>query len=396
MERAIVHLNVADFAVAVERSLNPCLKGSPLIVAPRGSGRALVFDMSEEAYQEGVRKGMPLNRAMRRSRQAKILPPSLNRYERAMAALFKKAMAFSPLIESGVGDGHLFLDATGTSRLFGPAVDVAWRLSREIKKSASFDPVWSVAPNKLVAKVATRLAKPTGEYIVGPGEESAFLAPLPLSLIPGLERSDLVKLKELNLFCVSQARCLALDQLEVLFGIRAPFIHGLIHGLDSTAVSRACDNGRALQANHEFAEDTNDELLLKRGLYILVAALCRQLRLKKRQACRVKLLLSYSDGVQKSSTVKLRPETANPLQLFKPCNALFRKIWARRVRIRHMGLICVKTTGPQIQLALFDRGRKLKRQARLMTAMDRIHGRFGNRAVQSGLTLLTEGRGRRP
>jgi DNA polymerase-4 len=52
-ERAIVHLNVADFAVAVERAADPSLQGRPVVVALPGGGRAVVYDMSEEAYQEG-------------------------------------------------------------------------------------------------------------------------------------------------------------------------------------------------------------------------------------------------------------------------------------------------------------------------------------------------------
>ena len=78
---------------------------------------------------------------------------------------------YSPLIEHGEGDGHLFMDVTGTGRLFGPPVDVAWRLRRQAAADLRLAPIWAVAPNKLVAKVATRLVKPDGEYIVGAGEE---------------------------------------------------------------------------------------------------------------------------------------------------------------------------------------------------------------------------------
>ncbi len=62
MDRAIIHLNVADFAVAVERTLDRRLEGRPVIIAPAGAVRAAVYDMSEEAYRAGVRKGMPLPR----------------------------------------------------------------------------------------------------------------------------------------------------------------------------------------------------------------------------------------------------------------------------------------------------------------------------------------------
>jgi DNA polymerase IV len=164
--RSVIHLNVADFAVAVERVVDVRLRHRPVVVAAPGAARAAVYDMSEEAYRTGVRKGMALRQAQKLCREAVIVPPHPHHYERAMSALFKHFLPYSPLIETGEGNGHVFLDVTGTSRLFGPPPDVAWRIRKAVKSDLGLDPIWSLAPNKLVAKVATRLVKPTGEYIV--------------------------------------------------------------------------------------------------------------------------------------------------------------------------------------------------------------------------------------
>ena len=190
-ERSIIHLNVADFAVAVERVVDSRLRKRPVIIAPEGATRAAVYDMSDEAYQNGVRKGMALRQALRFCRDATVLSPHPDRYERSMTALLKHALPFSPFIEMTDHNGHLFVDATGTGKLFGPPPDVAWRIRKIIRAEMGLDPIWSVAPNKLVAKVATRVVKPTGEYIVRAGDEEAFLGPLPIHLIPGIEQNDL-------------------------------------------------------------------------------------------------------------------------------------------------------------------------------------------------------------
>ncbi len=112
------------------------------------------------------------NRALRRCRDTRVLPPRPDRYGQAMARMLKSALPYSPFIESGEGDGHLFVDATGSSRLLGPPVDVAWRLGRRIRQDLGLAPIWSVATSKLIAKTATRLVKPLGEYIVEPGDEA--------------------------------------------------------------------------------------------------------------------------------------------------------------------------------------------------------------------------------
>ena len=124
-DRSIIHLNIADFAVAVERAVDCRLKDRPIIIAPEGAARAAVYDMSQEAYLNGIRKGMPLRRAVRLCRDVQILPPHPDRYEHTMRALLKQTLPYSPLIESGETDGHLFMDVTGSARLFGPPVDVA-------------------------------------------------------------------------------------------------------------------------------------------------------------------------------------------------------------------------------------------------------------------------------
>ena len=206
--------------MAVERVVDSRLRGRPVIIAPEGAARATVYDMSEEAYQAGVRKDMPLRKAVRRCSDAVIMPPHPDRYECAMAGLLRCALPFSPLVEVTDHKGHLFIDATGTGRLFGPARDVAWRIRRSLRADMGFDPIWAVAPSKLVAKVATRTVKPTGEYIVSPGDETAFLSPLPVFLIPGIEPDDLARLRELNLLLAGQVSQLDLPQLDILFGSR--------------------------------------------------------------------------------------------------------------------------------------------------------------------------------
>ena len=92
MERAIIHLNVADFAVAVERVVDARLGGRPVIIVPGGAARAVVYDMSEEAYAAGIRKGMATGRAVRLCKDVCVRPPHFDRYERAMKSLLKQAL----------------------------------------------------------------------------------------------------------------------------------------------------------------------------------------------------------------------------------------------------------------------------------------------------------------
>ncbi len=387
-DRSIIHLNVADFAVAVERVVDCRLRDRPVVIAPEGAVRAAVYDMSEEAYLNGIRKGMPLRRAMRLCKDARILAPHPDRYEHTMQALFKQALPYSPLIESGETDGHLFLDVTGTARLFGPPMDVAWRLRRQVKKDLSLDPIWSVAPNKLVAKVATRLVKPDGEYIVAAGEEEALLAPLPIDLVPGIERNDWLRLQEFNLSRVSHLTALSLAQLQIPFGARARFLYEAARGIDPSPVLPVGQKPPKIMIDHEFGNDTNDKSSLESALYGLVEQAAEKVRRRRRAARRVAVILDYSDGIRCARQLAAKPATANDLTLFELARRTLRLAWTRRIRIRHIRLICDRLTFPPAQLKLFAAEREQTQQrANLINAIDGIRSRFGSEAIQMGRTM---------
>lgn len=389
MERSIIHLNVADFAVAVERVTDPRLKHRPVIIAPEKGNRATVYDMSEEAYQTGVRKRMMLRKAKQLCADARVLPPYPDRYERAMHALFQRALPYSPLVETGDGDGHLFVDVTGTGRLFGPPAEVAWRLCSYIRKDLRLDPIWSVASNKLVAKVATRLVKPAGEYIVDAGEEAAFLAPLPIRLIPGIEHADLLKLQAFNLSQVFQVAALSLEHLRILLGNRATLLYESVRGIDPSPVLPAGEKPLQVVVDRTFDEDTNDAAALARILYDASEEAGRTLRFRRLTARRVGILLDYSDGVRHTRHTTATPATADDGVLFERLRNVLGKVWTRRVRIRRLRVICAGLIFPPAQLELFPADRQeAERRTRLVAAMDKIRNRFGRKAIRVGRMLV--------
>jgi DNA polymerase-4 len=308
-----------------------------------------------------------------------------------MRAVLERVLPYSPRIEAGEHDGHLFIDATGTGRLFGPPVDLAWRLQRQIRVELGLAPIWSVAPNKLVAKVATRLVKPEGEYIVAAGEEQPFLAPLPLGLVPGIEGEDLVRLREFNLASAGDVAALRVEELQVPFGKRAAFVHETVRGIDSSPVQAVGEKPPQVAADHEFAVDTNDLAVLQAALYRLAEGAGHALRRQRRAAREVAVVVDYSDGVRRVRRTAARPATANDIGLFEAACSALDSAGARRVRVRHVRLVCRRLVFPPAQLALFEEEqRTAARRDRLTAALDAVRGRFGREALQVGRTLAAE------
>ncbi|MGD8541178.1 MAG: hypothetical protein PVI27_09985 [Desulfobacteraceae bacterium] len=387
-ERFIIHINVADFAVAVERMVDARLRARPVVIAPQGAARGAVYDMSEEAYQNGVRKGMPLGRALCRCPEAVVLAPHPDRYERGMRLLLRHARPYAPRVEMTDHQGHLFLDLTGTGRLWGAPHDVAARIRRAVRGEMGVAPVWSVAPSKLVAKVATRVVKPDGDCIVRAGEEEAFLAPLPLGLIPGIAAEDAARLREFNLTRAGEVARLSGDQLAVVFGRRGEGLRAAVRGIDPSPVRSLGQAPPVVVADHAFGDDTNAAAVVEGAVYRLVERAGAALRRRGLAARRVGIVLDYCDGVRVARQAAARPATANDCFLFAAAASALGRAWTRRLRIRHLRLVCDRLVPPPAQLELFAADRETRRRRHdLVAAIDAVRGRFGFGAIRVGRTL---------
>ncbi len=378
-ERSIIHFNVADFAVAVERLCDSRLRGRPLLVVQPGSARAPVYDMSEEAFGCGVRKGMDLGRALKLCPEARLVAPHPERYRRAMADLLRAARPWAPRIEVESESGHLFLDVTGCHRLFGPPPDVAWRLGRLVRRDLGLSPIWTVGPNKLVAKVASRLVKPLGEYIVGGGEEEAFLAPRPLHLLPGIEGPDLLCFHDFGLYRAGQVAAFSARQLAVPFGRRGSHLYDLVRGIDPSPVAPWEEAG-SLGFEACLAEDSNDPAVVERELLVLAETAAGALRRLRRVARRLTLSLIYSDGGRAGQQAASSGGSANDAVLFDLARGALLRAWKRRQRLRFLRLACDRLAPPPpLQLELFPAqpaGHQHRRQ-RVADAVAAVRERCG-------------------
>ena len=384
-ERAVLHFNVADFAVAVERVADSSLCLRPLIIAPLQAARAVVYDMSEEAYGEGVRKGMPLRQAMRICRGAALLAPRVSLYDKAMRAFVKELQGYSPLIECGRADGHFFVDVTGTHRLYGPAPDVGWRVRRQARSSLGINPIWTLGTSKLVAKVASRLVKPVGEYIVTAGDEELFLAPLPVHLLPGLSGQELQKLQEFRLTTIGALARLDRHQLMVPFGSRCDYLHAVSHGVDDSRVCAPTEKNQSIDCEHIFAGDTSDQRQVEGVVATLAGRAGFQLRGQRQVTRRVGIWLRYADGGQVVRQACCKAGTAGDVLLRELALTALQRAWMRRVRIRSCRLVCDRLQRQSPQLSLFaEPDIRQLRQKKADGAIDTLHHRFGHGVIGVG------------
>ncbi|MDD2464872.1 MAG: hypothetical protein PHI97_12825 [Desulfobulbus sp.] len=390
MERRIIHLNIADFSVAVERLLDRSLKTRALIIAEPAS-RAVVHDMSDEAYGEGVRKGMDLAVARRCCRSALILPPRPEQYRRAMESCLQQILPYTPLVEHSNGGGHFYLDVSGVGRLFGPPQDIGRKLRLSMLRSLDLDPIWSVATNKLLAKVASRLVKPRGEYILTE-EATSFLAPLPLELLPGIAGADLQRLRHVNIRRVEQATVLSVQELSLLCDQRARFLYQSLRGIDTTPVLPATQNREENIWHHLLTPDSNQQNVVRATLANLVEQAGASLRRRRLGCRRVGVCLQYTDGVSTSRQMASPQLVDDDSGLQRLALSALYRAWQRRVRLRRLSLHVLQLQHPVQQLSLFplnqNAHRTQERDRQLSQAMDAIRLRCGGEKILRGSQML--------
>ncbi|RJR26375.1 MAG: DNA polymerase IV [Desulfobacteraceae bacterium] len=380
MERDILHLHVPAFPIAVARVLNHGLRERPVAVAPSGSERGVVLSVSSEARREGVWKGMPVGRALKRCPALKVIAPDPLLVERASQRLFNMAANYSPVFEPS-RPGHIYLDMTGTHRLWGRARDAAMRLSREVA-GLCLRAFVGVSGNKMVSSIASRLECPDGVRDVDHGREASFLAPLRTDVLPGIgdvRRRTL--LEELNIRLVGELSALDMGSLRMIFGPQASVIRQRALGIDPAPVYPACKKP-VVSEEIVFEKDENDDQVLLGALAGLVEICGRRFRDAKSRPAKAALLIRYSDLAEARCRISL----GGGSDLYTPLKGLFLKLCIRRVSVRLMRVWFWDLSSGMIQLSLFKDGSpcEVKRAAAVTDAMDRIRKRHGEGLIHYG------------
>ncbi len=377
MERTILHINVAHFHVAVACVQSPKLGGYPIAVRAPGS-RRIVLDVSSEAWGAGVCRGMTFEAARRICPDLVLLDPAPSICERIEKTLFDQACCLSPLVERA-GPGHLFVDLTGTQRLFGGAADVADRMRTSIREACHIEPVVGIAASRLVSKIATRVIKPRGLCTVIPGCEEEFMAPLPLTFLPGLEMRQLEQLLQFNLHLIRDLTRIPAKTLATALGPAAFGISRQARGIDQTPVRGCGESAPSVVETVTLAEPTNDDTLLAGALFHLVAQACAKVRATGLAVGKVALTIRYADSAPASRSMVLMPPVSGDLGLYEQCAQLLKKTFTRRVRLTDLTLECAELTFPYGQIDLFARA---EREEHLMSALDTIRGNYGRAAIR--------------
>jgi DNA polymerase IV len=392
MDRHIICLHIPSFQIAVARSADSTLRNRPVAVAPTHTPHALIRELSLEALREGLQPGIPLGIGQLICPRLRVISPDSSLLHAAHRELQHRISGVAPTWES-IRPGSLFLDLTGTTRLFGPPLDTATRISRELNDQQGWPSLIGLAGNKLVSQLAaTTLAKPPQVLSIPPGAEASFLAPLPTLFLPGLHRSHISRLsqrlEDLNLRTLGAIASISFSHLHAALGDPANLLHEWALGIDSSPVHQPITQPIIERSAYLDPDEVDDALVLGR-LYRLLEQICTTLRQQQRVCRLIKLTVRHSDHVEQTAQQILPQGTYWEVDLQPALTDLFYRSFRRRVRLTRLILQATRLEPPIQQLLLFDESVSAvpPRAHRLSLALDQIRAKFGEQALAWGRTL---------
>jgi DNA polymerase-4 len=248
--RSIIHLDMDCFYAAIEIRDQPSLKGKPVGVGGARDRRGVLTTCNYEARKFGVRSAMPTFMALQRCPHLIILPTRFDVYRKEAAVIREILFRFTPLVEPLSLD-EAYLDVTGHPGAPAPLAQVIRALIfRKTKLTASA----GIGPNKLIAKIASDLKKPNGQFEVKPEDVPAFMKELPVRKLWGIGEVTGQKLEKLGIAtCGDMQRMSRLD-LQQHFGKFGIELYDLCRGIDDRPVEP--DRERKSLSNEEtFSSD---------------------------------------------------------------------------------------------------------------------------------------------
>ena len=381
----IAHADMDAFYASIEQRDDPSLRGKPVVVGYAGK-RGVVAAASYEARKFGIRSAMPMVTAKRLCNSLVILPAHMRVYAETSAAIRDIFYRYTPLVEPLSLD-EAYLDIAGSLKLYGSTRTIADGIRRDVRNELDLPVSIGIGPGKLIAKIASRRAKPDGVFVVEEAEARTFLRPLPVSQIWGVGRVTERKLHDMHIATIGQLADADPAELERELGTWGPLLHSLARGDDLRTVE--ADRGRkSYGEENTFPEDAVEREIIEATVIAHAETVARRLRRDNVKGRTVTLKLRPS-GPQEEFRLVTRSQTLpDPTDDGVVIARAALELLGRQPKVA-LRLIGVQITGLDgdrpVQLGLFAAPEEERRNA-LNEALDEIFARFGPDALKRGRT----------
>ena len=254
--RKIIHVDMDCFFAAVEMRDDPSLRDIPLAIGGSADRRGVISTANYPARRYGVHSAMSTAMALKLCPHLKLLPGRMAAYKEASQHIREIFARYTPLIEPLSLD-EAYLDVTDCSQCNGSATLIAEQIRQTISDELNLTASAGIAPIKFLAKIASELNKPNGQYVITPAQVPAFLQQLPLSKIPGVGKVTAKRLEDVGLITCADVQQYDLVALLKRFGKFGRVLWERCQGIDLREVSSERLR-KSVGVERTLAEDIHD------------------------------------------------------------------------------------------------------------------------------------------
>jgi len=332
----VAHLDLDAFFAAVEELENPELRRVPLVVGGDPRGRGVVCTANYVARRHGIGSAMSCAEALRRCSTAVFVQPRhalYREYSREVWSIVREIV--TTVEQAGIDEGYL--DLGEVAPVFDDARAVAETVQAVVRARTRLSCSLGVASSKVVAKVASDRRKPGGLTVVRPGREAAFLAPLPLRLLPGIGPRADERLRAAGIETIGELAALP-DDDPLLRGKVGSMLRDRARGIDPRLLELATER-ISISQEETFPQDVGDTERLHDELQRMAARLAGHLQSRAQTARTVTTKLRYPDFSIRTRSTSLQAGTDDGARIGEvACALLDRALRDRPGPLRLVGV----------------------------------------------------------
>lgn len=380
-QRTILHIDMNAFFASVEQQANPELRGKPIAVVG-GVGRTVITTSSYEARAKGVKTGMAIWEGKRCCPELIIVIGDNRKYTHTSTKINEIFRDFTPEVEAFSID-ESWLDVTHSLGIFGCAENIAYQIKARIKHSFGITCSIGIAPNKLLAKLASDMQKPDGLTIIKPRDVAGVLEHMPVRELCGIGRKMERHLNLMSIYsCGELGRC---DEARLTrrFGIIGRRLKEMGQGIDNSGVIQYGEEDDVKSVGHSstLERDIDDPAEIRRFLLQLSEMVGSRARRHGVSGKTIHLYVRYADFLSswgKQTTLAHHINLSD--EIYKTAVSILETVELEQP-IRLLGVTLSNLKHQAEQLPLFEEERKKLFATR---AMDEVNDRFGSMAVTYG------------
>lgn len=385
--RAIIHLDLDAFFCAVEERRKPSLRGKAFAVGGDPSQRGVVASCSYAARKFGIHSAMPMAEAVQRCPHLTIVSSDHSAYRIVSRKVMGLLYDLTDQVEQ-LSIDEAFLDISGLEE---PPERIAEILQKEIKQTFRLPSSLGIATNKLVAKIATDVGKlshsgdrpPHAITVVPPGEEAAFLAPLPVDMLWGVGPKTRDRLGKMGIETIGELAQAGAIELAEHLGKHGYDLSKRAQGIDDRPI---VTERKAKSVSHEttFRQDVGNKAEILQTLRRLTEKVSDRLRRKGRKGRTIQLKLRWSNFETLTRQHTLDFSTRDPDIIFEQIKELLQGVWKEDAWVRLVGVGVSNLDSQAKQLSLWDP--QTHKNLKLQETLDNLREKYGEKVISRGLS----------